>query len=104
MDHLLCEESEALKVKSSELCPALTVLQLQKEHHEPQDLNSPYPEDSPWSERYQTPYSKPHTLPLIPVDPSYKELPCPGIQNPTYNMTLMAAADNVLVSGYMPQT
>ncbi|XP_026797254.3 LIF receptor subunit alpha b [Pangasianodon hypophthalmus] len=102
MDQLVCEESEVLKVKSPEVCPAITVLELQEELYEAQTLNSPHSKDSSWSENYQTPNSNPQTLPLIDVDLSYKELPCPGIQNPTYNMPSVPPA-KVLPSVYMPQ-
>ncbi|MCJ8740938.1 hypothetical protein PDJAM_G00064980 [Pangasius djambal] len=102
MDQLVCEESEVLKVKSPEVCPALTVLELPEEVYEA--VKSPHSKDSSWSENYQTPNSNPQTLPLIAVDFSYKELPCPGIQNPTYNMPSVPPADKVLSSIYMPQT
>ncbi|KAF4077565.1 hypothetical protein AMELA_G00209640 [Ameiurus melas] len=103
MDQLLCEESEVLKGKSTDRYPPLIVLELQKEHHEPQALNSPHSKDSPLFEDYQTPNSNPQALPLITIDLSYKELPCPGIPNPTYNLPVVPASDTVLVSGYRPQ-
>lgn len=97
-DQLLCEESEILKV-SPVICPVLVALELQKDHHEAKALNSPYL----WSEEYQTPPSNPQCQQLIDVDFSYKEIPCPGILNLTYNMPLMPGADNSLMSGYRPQ-
>lgn len=104
MDRLLREENDMLKVKSPEFCPAQTVLDLQKEHHQALDLNTSYAKDSLQSERYQRTSHNPPTPALIPVDLSYKQLPCPGIHNPTYSISLLPAADNDLVTGYMPQT
>lgn len=106
MNQLLCKESEVLKAKSLEICPALTVLQLEKEYHEAQALISPHSKRSPWTDTmdYQTPKTNPQALPLITDDLSYKELPCPGIQNPTYNLPLMPAGGNELVLAYIPQT
>ncbi|XP_046723787.1 LIF receptor subunit alpha b isoform X2 [Silurus meridionalis] len=103
IDHLLHEESEVLKVKSPEICPAIIVLDQQKEHHEAQNLYSTQSKDSLSTDMYQTPNSNPQTLPLI-VDFSYKEIPCPGIPNPTYNLPVTPAGDNDLTLGYMPQT
>lgn len=97
-DQLLCEESEVLKVNSLEIGPVAT--ELQKDHREAQAFNSPHT----CSEGYQSPKSEPQTLPIIEVDFSYKELPYPGIPNPTYNIILMPAADTSFVSCYMPQT
>ncbi|XP_058271547.1 LIF receptor subunit alpha b isoform X2 [Hemibagrus wyckioides] len=98
-DQLLCEESEVLKVNSPVICPVLVALELQKDHHETKALNSPHL----WSEEYQTPPSNSQCHQLIDVDFSYKEIPCPGIPNPTYNMPLMPADNNSLMSGYRPQ-
>ncbi|KAI5625115.1 leukemia inhibitory factor receptor alpha b isoform X1 [Silurus asotus] len=103
IDHLLHEESEVLKVKSPEICPAIIVLDQQKEHHEAQNLYSTQSKDSLSTDMYQTPNSNPQTLPLI-IDFSYKEIPCPGIPNPTYNLPVTPAGDNDLILGYMPQT
>lgn len=103
MDQLLCEENEVLKGKNPDRYPPLIVLELQKEHHEPQARNSPHTNDSPPSENYQTPNSNPQSLPLITVDLSYKEFPCPGIPNPTYNLPVVPASDKVVASGYRPQ-
>lgn len=101
LNQLLCEESEMLKVKNLEICP-------EKEHHEAQALISPHFKDSPCTEtvEYQTPNSKPQTLPPITVDLSYQALSYLGIQNPTYSLPLMSASDDdfVLVSTYIPQT
>ncbi|XP_047661692.1 LIF receptor subunit alpha b isoform X2 [Tachysurus fulvidraco] len=97
-DQLLCEESQVLKVNSLEIRPVAT--ELQKDHREAQAFNSPHT----CSEGYQSPKTEPQTLPIIEVDFSYKELPCPGIPNPTYNIILMPAADTSFVSCYMPQT
>ncbi|XP_060791899.1 LIF receptor subunit alpha b isoform X2 [Neoarius graeffei] len=102
MDQLLREENDMLKVKSPEFCPAQTVLDLQKGHHQALHLNTSYAKDSLQSERYQRTSHNPPTP--IPVDLSYKQLPCPGIHNPTYSIALLPAADNDLVTGYMPQT
>lgn len=86
-----------------EICPPLTVLELQKDYREAQALLTPHSKDSTWTENYQTPKSNPQSLPLITVDLSYTELPRPGIQNPTYNLPVMPAQDNVSLSNYRPQ-
>lgn len=104
LNQLLREESEGVMIKSPEICPVLSILELEKEHKEVQALNSPHSNDSTWTERYQTPTSNPEAVPFIIVDLSYTKLPCSGIQNLSYNLPMLPAHNNALVSGYMPQT
>lgn len=104
LNHLLYEESEDVIVKTPEIIPILTVLELPEEHSKTQALNGPHFNDSQ-TENYQIPASNPQTVPRIAVDLAYMAPSCVhGIQNLTYNLPLMPARNTVLVSSYVPQT
>ncbi|XP_072518005.1 LIF receptor subunit alpha b [Salminus brasiliensis] len=95
IDKVLLAEKEVLMAKNPEA--SLQIVPLKG--HEDVELMS---RDLP-----QTTYCYEHcdskTASLITVDPSYIDVPCPGIQNPTYNLTLSVPVDANLVLGYCPQ-
>lgn len=103
LNQLLYEESEGVIIKTPEIIPILTVLELPEECSETQALSSPHFNDSQ-TETYQIPTSNPQTVPRIAVDLAYMSPPCTGIQNLSYNLPLIPAHNTVLVSSYIPQT